>query len=143
MITDQFMRVSTAQAVTTTAVSTDSVDLSQARDVGEGTDLYLVFTVPTGFAGGTSIQFEAIVADNGALTTNPTNVGGSPVIPLAQLTAGSWFAVRINPSIRSLGRRFFGARYTVVGTMTAGNVNADVVTDIQDIKSYGVGFAVL
>ena len=46
MITDNFLRLSgsltagsaTGQAVTTTANSTNIVDLSQARDVGEGED---------------------------------------------------------------------------------------------------------
>jgi hypothetical protein len=144
MITDQFLRVSNAQAVTTTAVSTDSVDLGTARDIGEGQDLYIVFSVGTAFAGGTSIQFEAITADNGALTTNPTVVGASRVVPTANLTASSQFAVRVNPVIGSTGRRFFGARYTVVGTMSAGTVTADVVTDIQDgQKYYASGFSVV
>lgn len=143
MIVDQFLRVSTAQAVTTTAVSTDSVDLGTARDIGEGQDLYMVFSVGTAFAGGTSIQFEAIVADNGALTTNPTVIGASSVVAVANLGASTQFTVRLNPTIRSLGRRFLGARYTVVGTMTAGTVTADIVTDIQDQKSYASGFSVV
>lgn len=143
MIVDQFLRVSTAQAVTTTAVSTDSVDLGTARDIGEGQDLYMVFSVGTAFAGGTSIQFEAIVADNGALTTNPTVIGASSVVAVANLGASTQFTVRLNPLIRSLGRRFLGARYTVVGTMSAGTVTADIVTDIQDQKSYASGFTVV
>ena len=41
MITDALLRVSEDQALTTTAVSTNTVDLSVARDMGEGTALYL------------------------------------------------------------------------------------------------------
>ena len=144
MITDKFLRVSDAQAVTTTAVSTDKIDLSQAREIGEGDDLFMVFTVGTAFAGGTSINFNVTVADDAALSTNATTVGMSGVIVTASLTAASQFIVRLNPQIGSLGRRYLGATYTVVGTMSAGTVTADIVTDIQDGKKfYAGGFAVL
>jgi hypothetical protein len=143
MITDQLLRVSNAQNVTVTAVSVDSVDLSQARDIGEGQDLFMNFAVGTAFAGGTSTEFQVIVADNGALTTNVTVIGSSGAIPTASLTAGSMQAVRLNPMIASLGRRFLGARYVVAGTNTAGNVTSDIVLDIQDgRKSYASGFTV-
>ena len=144
MITDKFLRVSDAQAVTTTAVSTDKIDLSQAREIGEGDDLFMVFTVGTAFAGGTSINFNVTVADDAALSTNATTIGMSGVIVTASLTAASQFIVRLNPQIGSLGRRYLGATYTVVGTMSAGTVTADIVSDIQDGKKfYAGGFAVL
>jgi hypothetical protein len=144
MITDKFLRVSDAQAVTTTAVSTDKIDLSVAREIGEGDDLFMVFSVGTAFARGTSINFQVTVADDAALSTNATTIGMSGVILTAALTASSQQVVRLNPQIASLGRRYLGATYTVVGTMSAGTVTADIVTDIQDGKKfYANGFAVL
>lgn len=143
MITDKLLRVSEAQAVTTTAVSTDTVDLSVNRDIGEGEALYMNFAVGTAFAGGTSTAFEVIVADNAALSSNVQVVGSSGPVLTAALTAGSMFAVRINPLIGSTGKRYFGARYTVVGTNSAGTVTADVVHSIQDgRKTYASGFVV-
>ncbi|WP_288080818.1 Bbp16 family capsid cement protein [Pseudomonas sp.] len=143
MITDKFLRVSDAQAVTTTAVSTNTIDLSVNRDIGEGNGLYMNFVVGTAFAGGTSVQFEIIVADDAALTSNVQVVGASPVVATAGLTAGHSEAVRMNPQIGALGKRYAGARYTVVGTMTAGTVTADVVETIQDGKKfYASGFTV-
>jgi len=144
MITDKFLRVSDAQALTTTAVSTDKVDLSQARDIGEGEDLYMVFTVGTALAGGTSVNFQVTVADDAALSTNATTIGMSGVILTAALTAGAQFLVRLNPQIAALGRRYLGATYTIVGTFSAGTVTADIVTDIQDgRKYYASGFSVV
>ena len=60
MITDQLLRLSDAQGpITATAVSTNTVDLQVARDIGEGRELYVVFTVTTAFTGaaGNSITF--------------------------------------------------------------------------------------
>ena len=144
MITDKLLRVSTDQAVTTTAVSTDTVDLSIARDMGEGGDLFMNFAMTEAFAGGTSTNFEIIIADNAALSSNVVVIGASGAILTASLTLGTNVAVRLNPQIASLGKRYLGARYTVSGTNTAGKVVADIVTDIQDGKKfYASGFAVV
>lgn len=144
MITDKLLRVSDSQALTTTAVSTDKVDLSIARDIGEGENLFMNFALPVALAGGTSVNFEVVVADDAAISSNVTVVGSSGVIATAALVAGYNAAVRINPIIGSLGKRYMAARYTVVGTYTSGSVIADIVHGIQDgEKSYASGFAVV
>lgn len=144
MITDKLLRVSTDQAVTTTAVSTDTVDLSIARDMGEGEDLFMNFAMTEAFAGGTSTNFEVIIADNAALSSNVVVIGASGAIVTASLPLGTNVAVRLNPQIASLGKRYLGARYTVSGTNTAGKVTADIVTDVQDGKKfYASGFTVV
>jgi hypothetical protein len=142
MITDKFLRVSDAQAVTTTAVSTDTIDLSVARDIGAGRSTYMHFAVGTAFAGGTSVKFEIITSASADLSS-PTVVGSSDAIVTASLTAGKRVAVEMNAQIGSNGQRYMGARYTVVGTMSAGTVTADVVLDIQDQKTYASGFTVV
>lgn len=141
MITDQLLQVSNAQAVTTTAVSTNTVDLGTARDIGAGENLYMNFTVGTAFAGGTSTEFQVIASDAADLSS-PVVIGSSGAVATAGLTAGKRLAVRVNPQIGSNGKRYFGARYVVVGTNTAGTVTADVVHDVQDSKAYASGFTV-
>lgn len=144
MITDKNLRVSTDQAVTVTAVSTDTIDLSVARDIGEGHDLYMNFAVTEAFTGGTSTNFEVIIADNAALSSNVVVIGASGATVTADLTLGKNIAVRLNPQIGSLGKRYIGARYTVSGTNTAGKVTADIVETIQDGKKfYASGFSVV
>lgn len=143
MITDKLLRVSEDQALTTTAVSTNTIDLSVARDIGEGEDLYMNFAVTTALAGGTSVKFE-VISSAAANLGSPTVIGSTDAIVTASLVAGYNTAVRINPQIASLGQRYLGARYTISGTYTSGNVTADVVTDIQDGKKfYASGFAVV
>lgn len=147
MITDDLLRVSEDQVLTgltdTSAVSTDKIDLSLARDIGEGEGLYMTFAITTAVTVGTSTKFEVVIADDAALTTNVESVGDSGAILTADLTLGKLIAVPIRPKVGSLGRRYMGARYTVVGTNSTGKVTADIVHDIQDGKKfYASGFSV-
>ena len=135
MITDKLLRVSEDQALTTTAVSTDTIDLSVARDIGEGGDLFMNFAVTTALAGGTSVKFE-VITSAAANLGSPTVIGSTDAIVTASLVAGYNTAVRINPQIASLGQRYLGARYTISGTYSSGKVTADVVMDIQDGRKF-------
>ena len=142
MITDKLLRVSEDQAITTTAFSTDTIDLGTARDIGEGTALYMNFAVTTALANGTSVKFEVVTSDNANLSS-PVVVGSSDAILTAALTVGKNVVVRINPDIAGKGKRYLGARYTVAGTFNAGKVTADVVETIGDgQKYYASGFTV-
>lgn len=138
--------VVTFQTVTGSAavVSTNSVDLSQPRDMGPGALLYLRAEVGTPFAGLTNLDVEAITADDAALTTNVTSVGAIKGIPVASLGAGARVAVEISPLIGSKGRRYLGARFTPAGTGTAGTVFADFGIEYQDTgKAYPSGITVI
>lgn len=143
MIVDQFLRVSDAQAITADAASTNTIDLSQARDIGEGKPLYAVFTVTQAFNNLTSMLVEVIVSDNADLS--------SPVILamqntlLAGLAVGNQYIVVVPPQIASLGKRYLGAYYDITGTApSTGKVTCDFTTDIQDGKKfYASGFTLV
>jgi len=143
MITDALLRVSEDQALTTTAVSTNTIDLSVARDMGEGTTLYMNFAVTEALANGTSVTFEVITSASANLGT-PTVIGSSAAIVTASLTLGKNIVVTLNPSIAGKGQRYLGARYTIAGTFNAGKVTADIVETIGDgQKYYASGFTVV
>lgn len=131
-------------ASTGNVLSTNTIDLGTARDIGEGTEYpYLHAIIGTAVAGGTSTEFQVIVADDAALTTNVTVIGSSGAITTANLPAGKRIAVPVNPQIGSLGRRYLGARYVITGTNTAGTVTSWYGLDVQDgQKFYGSGFTV-
>ena len=115
MITDNFLRLSgsltagsaTGQAVTATANSTNVVDLSLARDIGEGESLYVQFTVGTAFtAAGSATLTPTVVVSAADTLTTPTTIGTGGTIAVASLIAGFTFVVRLNPQL-------FGSTTTV------------------------------
>lgn len=137
----------TSQTVTgtnTSVLSTNTIDLLQNRDIGAGSDLMkLRAEVMTAIAGATSIEIQAIVADDAALTTNVTVIGSTGAILLAALTLGARFEAALNTRIGSKGQRYLGIRYVIVGAGSAGAFFADFGPDMEDFKTYPSGFAVL
>ena len=127
MYVDALGRVSNAQAVTATAVSTDKIDLGAStvrRQIGEGEAMG--FGVSVGVAavaddGDETYQFD-IVSDEDAALGSPT-VHASFVIARGLLTAGSlhWLPIpRGGPPME----RYLGLRYTTGGTTPGITVTA-------------------
>ena len=135
----------TGQTVTGTGnvLSTNTIDLLQNRDIGEGNDLYLRPVVGIAQVGATSVEVQAITADDAALTSNVTVIGSTGAIPTASLTAGALFPINLPPRIGSRGQRYLGVRYVIVGTSTAGTFITDFGLEIGDSKKYyPSGFAI-
>lgn len=125
-------------------LSTNTIDLGVARDIGTGQDLFLRVQVGTVFGGLTALDVEVITADDAALTTNVTSIGALKAIPVAQLAAGARFAIDTSPLLGQQGRRYVGARYTPTGTGTTGTLFASIGTDVQDNgKEYASGFSII
>ena len=146
MYVDAQLQLSLLQTLVGTGniLSTNTIDLSQTRDMGEGNDLYARFQVGTAVAGGTTVDMQVITADDAGLTTNVTVIESSGAVPIAQLTAGKRFVQTISPRIGSNGQRYLGIRYVVTGTSTAGTITADVGLDFQgNARAYPSGFTVL
>ena len=144
MITDKLLRVSEDQVVTASAVSTNTIDLSVNRDIGEGKNLYMVFTVTADFATLTDLTFQ-ILNDDSAALGSPTVLASSDAIAAASLVAGKQVVLQIPPQIASKGLQYLGAKYVVGGSSaTTGKVTTDIVEAIQDGKKfYASGFTVV
>ncbi len=139
MIQDRENRFSEEQAVTVTAVSTDSFDTqaglgtgpfaSMNRNIGDDKDLRLSVRISESFATATSVNFEYVQADDAALTSNLEVLTQSGAIAIASLTIGK--RVKFG-TIPKNTKRYVGMRYTVAGAnATAGRVNAALVSDEQ------------
>lgn len=140
--------VSNAQAVTATAVSTNTIDLSQARDVGAGEELAFSVTVDESFATATSVTVEVITSAAADLSS-PTVIGSTGALLIAQLTAGRRpIELAVPRSVllaQPIGQRYLGLRYTIGGSnATAGKFTAGIhALSFQDIgKNYPVGYTI-
>lgn len=146
MITDKLLRVSDAQAVTASAASENTVNLGVATDLGEGKQLFMVFSVDVAAVSGTSgstVTFQVIGSASADLSS-PVVLGSSAAIVKTSLTAGKQIAVGFNPQIGSKAYQYVGAYYSASADLTAGKFTADVVETIQDgRKFYASGFAVV
>ena len=157
MINDFALEVATAQAVTVTAVSASSVDLSSARSaghqgavvganphsIGTGYRLFMLVDVTTtATAGGAAVvTFEIITATDELLTTSIEVIGTSDGYAVADLTAGREpIAVSINPDIQNQqghNQRYLGMRFDVAtGPLTGGNFTAGFQLDFQDARIF-------
>lgn len=146
MLTDSLLQFSSAQAVTASAVSTNTVDLSQARDLGPGEELNISVSVDTTAtaAGAATVNFQ-VITSAAANLSSPTIIMQTDAIPKASLVAGARFDLPIpHQTLVALGQRYLGVQYTVAtGPLTAGAFSAAGVIDFADVqKSYPSGYTV-
>ena len=116
---DNNLLLSDTEALTDTAVSEQSIDLSAARLIGAGKQMYVVIIVDVLAADFTSLNIQ-VVTDTVATLASPTVQMETVTIGFADLTAGR------TPIVIPIGSRigtqeqFLGLQYTFsdVGTIT-------------------------
>jgi hypothetical protein len=144
MIIDRQSTVSLNQAVTATAVSTDTIDLLVAgRDIGNGEDINVeIICTETAVSGGaTTVTFELINSANADLSS-PVVLAATPAIGKAAIVIGAMFLRQIVP-LNDAPLRYLGVRYTVAtGPLTAGRFTATFGADRQASKAYRSGVPV-
>jgi len=141
----------TGQAVTSTAISGNVIDLRNAASpatadeaIQGGVGLWLVVQTLTAFTTGTSATLTITLesAADAGLTSGPvvhsTLISGALVAALPANTVLSRLQL---PSADY--KRYLGLRYTVgVGTMTAGTIHAFLTPDIQRNVNYPTNYTV-
>ena len=137
---DQNLVLSDAQAVTTTAVSTKSIDtITALRNIGSGEQIEVLVAVGTAFTAGGAATMTVALQDSADNTTF-ADVLVSPAIAVASLVAG-FEALRVR--VPATTRRYIALNYTVAtGPMTAGALTAVLELDRQDNVARPSGFTV-
>lgn len=134
MIIDKALQVSDAQAVTSSAASTDVIDTGVAnRAIGDSTSLAAVITVDETVTASGSATVTFSLQDS-ADNSSFADVVASAAIGKAALPAGTQAAVfKLPPNLR----RYVRVYYTVAtGPLTAGKFSAQVVMDYNRQRAY-------
>lgn len=150
MILDKQNLVSDSQAVTATAYSTHTIDLSVARDIGHAKDVRFVVVVPEAAtaAGAATVNIQVVTSANANLSSHTVLVE-TGALGKAEFTLGRRpIVLEIPKSVLlalPLGERYLGLRYEVAtGPLTAGKFTAGLTNVVQDSgKNYAGGFSVL
>lgn len=149
MIMDKELLFSDAQAVTTTAASTNSVDLGplasgqSGRDPGAGEEIRLVIITDVLVASTTTstVTF-SLEADNVSDFTTAVAIWTSAAIDKATLVAGYKVADVAVPKANSA--KYLRVKYTVTGAdLTSGSFTSFFVLDSQDVQAYQAGYSIL
>ena len=141
MMYDKLNTFGTEQAVTTTAASTDIVDLGAARDTGNGEPLELVILVTETVtaAGAATVTFTLETDDNAGFSSTFV-LASSGAMAKAALTAGTE-VLRVKVPLDA--ERYLRTNYTVAtGPLTAGKFTAFLAHDRQASRAYAPGFTV-
>lgn len=155
MILDKFNEFADAQAVTSTAISQNVIDLAPlgggtgtntVRDIGSGEDVYLVVrTVQAATDSGSdatlTVTLESDSTEN--LATSPTVHFSTGAMAFAAFSpAGAELAAIKLPAGNY--ERYLGVRFTVAsGPLTAGTFDAFLVKDTQSYRAYAVGSTIV
>lgn len=144
MFLDELLKLSFAQAVTSSAVSTNSIDRGPQWP-GDSTPLCASITVDEAAtaAGSATVTFE-LISSAAADMSSPNVIASSGAVGKADLTAGRR-PIFVKAESRNLpaGHRYLAARYTVAsGPLTAGKFTAYLVESAIGAPVYGAGFTV-
>lgn len=156
MYIDGQTQFSEAQAITTTAVGTNVIDLSQDRSIGNGEPLAVVFSVDVAADQGTGDEdytFDVEYASNAAQSTAVQLIGrrifesGTPTAPAQDanlLIPGFRFVIPIPPTALSESEAFIGIRYVTAGTTPIITMTAflTLMSMIDANISYPDGYAI-
>jgi hypothetical protein len=118
---DKELILSDAQAITTTANSTNTHD-NKGTDLGRGSPTELEFVVTETFtAAGAATLTVTVTTDDNTSFSSATTLWTSSALALATLVAGYRFYVPLPPGVE----RYVRCTYTVAtGPMTAGKITA-------------------
>lgn len=156
MFLDKQGQFSDSQAVTVTAVGTNVIDLSDARSIGNGEPLAVVWNVEVAADQTSSDEdytFQVEYATNAAQSTGRQIMGsrvfesGTPDAPAQNadlLVVGFKFAIVIPPTTGDEDAQFLGIRYVTAGSSPTITVSAHLIplSFMDATVDYADGFAI-
>ncbi len=135
MYVDALLLFSDAQAVTATAASTSSIDLSAVRDAGTGEDLYVVVTCDVAMTDGSSDSTLAVAIEGDSTTTFTPDYTRTLFTFSALSAAGTVKIAKLSPGDVNL--RYLQLKYTPAsGDLTTGSFTAFITSQVDKWTAY-------
>jgi hypothetical protein len=135
MILDKQLEFSSAQAVTATAASTNLIDFSAVRDMGTGTQLYVVCVCTVAMTDASSDSTLAVALEGDSTTTVTPDYTRTLFTFSALSAAGTVKIAALGPD--DLNLQYAQLKYTPAnGNLTTGSFSAYLTTNIQRYVSY-------
>jgi len=135
MYVDALLLFSDAQAVTATAASTSSIDLSAVRDVGTGEDLYVVVTCDVAMTDASSDSTLAVAIEGDSTTTFTPDYTRTLFTFSALSAAGTVKIAKLSPGDVNL--RYLQLKYTPAsGDLTTGSFTAFITSQVDKWTAY-------
>jgi len=142
MYQDAMLLFSDAQAVTAAAASTNVVDLSVARNIGVGQELYVVVTVDVAMTDGSSDSTLTVDLYGDSTTSFTPDATQRLFIIPALSAAGAKFIARINPDFAA-NYRYLELYYTPNnGNLTTGSFTAFITHNVDAFTAYAKGYTI-
>lgn len=148
MILDGQLQFSSAQAVTAAAASTNKIDVGEARNIGEGKDLYVLTIVTTTMTdGGSNTGLEVHLYGDSTSTFTPDGDQLCYTIPKASAAGAGPFYSKISPSftagVLAGNYEWLEVYYNPTGaSLTGGAFSSYIVTDIAGFIAYAKNYTI-
>lgn len=148
MILDGLLQFSSAQAITAAAASTNYIDVGEARNIGEGKDLYVLTVVTTTLTdGGSNTGTEVHLYGDSTSTFTPDGDQLMFKVPQAAAAGSGPYYGKISPSfvagVLSGNYQFLEIFYTPTGAnLTGGAFSTYITTDIAGFIAYKRGYTI-
>lgn len=142
MYLDAQLNFSDAQAITANAASTNYYDAAAIRNLGVGTQLYLVVQCDVAMTdtGSNSTCTVTLESDDNSSFSSATTCQTLPAFA-ATAAAGTRKVVRLAPDL--VNERYLRLYYTMAnGDLSAGSFTAYITTDIDAYTSYPDGISI-
>jgi hypothetical protein len=155
MLIDKLLEFSDAQAVTSTAISTNVIDTAPqgngvntntTRDLGNGEDLYLVVITQTAATDTSSDATLTVTLESDStedLATSATTHFSTGALAFAAFSPAGTVLAKVKLPAGSY-ERYVGVRYTVAsGPLTAGKFDAFLTNGVDAPRNYVAGSTIV
>ncbi len=143
MILDSLLMFSDAQAVTSAAGSTNTIDTSEIRDLGTGTPLYVVVVVTTAMTDSGSDSTLTVALEGDSTDSFTPDATRSLFIIPALSAAGATFISPLHPAGAPEALRYLRLKYTPNdGDLSAGNFSAFLTDNVHQVRLFAKNYTI-